>query len=80
MNFTRRQMTAGKEARFRPMNNDFPKWPRINLPRPMFQPLFAESSAPSPRVSNDRYARNVSFEERLTDGDREFLQAVGIAL
>jgi len=61
-------------------NSDFPKWPKINLPRPMFQPLFEDSSAPYARVSNDRHARNASFEERLTADDKVFLEAVGIAV
>jgi len=80
MNFTGGGNAAGMETGIRPMsNNDFPKWPKINLPRPLFQPLFAAYSVPDLRVSNEREARDASFEERLTAEDKVFLQAVGVA-
>jgi len=60
-------------------NNDFPKWPKINLPRPTPQPLSLKSSVPYLRVLNDRNARG-AFEERLTADDKLFLQAVGITV
>jgi hypothetical protein len=32
------------------------------------------------RISNDRNAKEATFEDRLTDGDRLFLKEMGIAL
>ncbi|PWU09195.1 MAG: hypothetical protein C5B47_03740 [Verrucomicrobia bacterium] len=61
-------------------NYDFPKWPKINLPKPTAQWLSLYSSVPCTRRADERYGRKDSFEERLTDDDKLFLQAVGISL
>jgi len=61
-------------------NNDFPRWPKINLRRPWYRPDPPQTQTPFVRLSNHPHARNASFEERLTADDRLFLQAVGITI
>lgn len=61
--------------------DDYQKWVEACRKRAN-QPEFRDDiqNIPYVRVSNDRYARNATFEERLTLADRQLLREMGILL
>jgi hypothetical protein len=61
-------------------DNDFPDWPRINRPKPAPPQRSSDPRIPYLRAPADRYARNASFDDRLTHDDKLFLFSVGIAV
>jgi hypothetical protein len=62
-------------------DNDFLNWRNMDWMGARKRPAPDNASdIPFLRVSNDRYARAASFEDRLTFEDKLFLEAVGIAI
>jgi hypothetical protein len=61
--------------------DDYQKWVEACRKRAN-QPHFSDEiqNAPYVRVSNERYAKPATFEERLTLADRRMLREMGISL
>jgi hypothetical protein len=58
----------------------FRKWMDFARKNAYQRNLDEPREAPCVRISNGRYAKNATFEDRLTLEDRELLQKMGIAL
>lgn len=67
-----------KEAR---KEDDYQKWVNFAKRTASGSNIFADTSeTPCVRISNDRYAKDATFEERLTLEDRLLLKDMGITL
>lgn len=63
------------------MNEDFQRWLETSRQRKLERTGHSElSKIPFIRVSNDRYAKEATFEDRLTLADRQWLKEMGILL
>jgi len=62
-------------------DNDFLRWRNMDWMGPRKRPTSDNASEiPFIRVSDDRYSRTASFEDRLTFEDKLFLESVGISV
>ena len=65
-----------KDAR---KEDDYKKWMDFVM-RSAGKKKPSGEDAPCIRISNERYAKHATFEDRLTFDDRQFLKEIGIAI